>query len=305
METIDQELSYLRIDVTLQHRFAQDKLYVDFNGHYLQPRQPVLLSEIATDDHERRRWIDLLFSSTSWMLVGLQATKVDGTHDIRGLTEISPGLLDKWMEGEITTRIKIPSHATCYKCGQDLEMSFDGKTIEFIDTSSVFCQITRKDLTHSVELDVDCGELVFGNDFRRLFPPVDHEISIFVTERAYVRDYADHGMFHMFVGNSSPGIFQREDGIIIIASAFYEDEEELKEIEKKHGKRLGSVCTDLWWVSAMDAENFVKSRLASDGRISDIDVTVPVTPGRYKMTVYSDIDHDDEDIVYAKIEPIN
>lgn len=292
----NKELQYLRLDVTLGHRFAQDKIAVDFNGHYLQPKTSIFLSEITHEENERKWWWDKLFSGTSWMLMGIEATReMLRTED----SPINTKILDKWLAGVKTTKIRVPTHLICNKCGESLKMSFDGQTLHLTSPDSVFCSIEESDLTFTVELNVDCGELVFGNDFRAFCPDVDHEIETFIGRRSYVKDYAERGMFHVYVGNTCPGVYQDETGIIRIACG---GPDEVGDTER-FGRRMGSICTDLWWFSAMDTATFLAAKLATGGRVSDIGATVPVTPGKYKMTVYDDVNHDESNVVFAKIEP--
>lgn len=291
------KLQYLRLDKTLGHRFAQDLIAVDFNGHFLQPEIPIFLSEITSHEHERKWWWDKLFSGTSRLLIGLEARK--GTFHIEN-NPVDIKLIDKWLAGVKTTRIRIPTHITCNKCGEALKMKFDGQALHLTSSDSASCSIKKPDITFTVDLDVDCGELVFGNDFRAFFPKVGHDIETFAGRRNYVRDYAKHGIFHAYVGNTCPGVYQDESGIIRIAC---EVPDKVGDTER-FGKCMGGICTDLWWFSAMDTATFLKAKLATSESVSDIGATIPVTPGKYKMTVYDDINHDGSNVVFAKIEPI-
>ena len=63
--------------------------------------------------------------------------------------------------------------------------------------------------------------------------------------------YAMHGLMSVSVGNTSPSVFVR-NGQFLVASA--EFDEESGDDRVLAGENLGSITTDLWWVSAIDRE---------------------------------------------------
>lgn len=295
------------LSTVLNHRFSQDLISVNFNGHYRQSDVALLLSQFADDRDEaaRRRWKDLLFGSSGWLmvdialLVALPATDNQGNKFSGGVTQDT---VDMWIVGEESEYLHIPHSLTCFTCGRDLKMYFNGKTLELKGTEPIndICPYASSDLTHTVELDIPSGEIVFGNDFRKMFEePEEYSIEIHHNRKKYVNFYAAAGLFHAYVGNSCPIIFQEERGIITVANV---DPDELGDL--RFGKECGMVTTDLWWFSAMDSAEFIKRRLATEEQLSAIEARVKVTPGRYRMTVYAGVNFDSYEPVYAKIELI-
>lgn len=295
------------LSTVLNHRFSQDLISINFNGHYRQSKVALQLSKFADnrDEDARRRWKSLLFGSSGWLLVNMALLTALPATDDRG-NKISGGIslenMNKWIIGEETEYLHVPHSLTCFTCGRDLKMYFNGKILELTDTESTndICPYAGSDLTHTVELDIPSGEIVFGNDFRGMFEDPEYpSIEIFHNRKKYVDFYADVGMFHAYIGNSCPTIFQEERGIITVANV---DPDELGNL--RFGKECGMITTDLWWFSAMDSAEFIKGRLATEKHLSAIEARVKVAPGRYRMTVYAGVEFDSYEPVYAKIELI-
>src|SRR5690606_29128484 len=79
-----------------------------------------------------------------------------------------------------------------------------------------------------------------------------------------VRHFEKLNILHMFVGNTCPGVFIKDNDILIGNSVVYEyDEKKKEESETDHPayegfKELCGICTDLWWVTAMDYDAYVE-----------------------------------------------
>jgi len=157
-----------------------------------------------------------------------------------------------------------------------------------------------------VEIEVPSGRLIFRNDMRDLFPTTEERFNVNLTsgKKRCEEHYAELGMFHIYVGNTCPGIYQFEDRLVV---GRYDDEvwnsktEEYEEIECPEKENLiGGICTDLWWFSACDYDKFIK-RGGGVNKDWPADVIVDVEPGRYKLTSYYSVSGMDEINDYAVI----
>lgn len=177
-------------------------------------------------------------------------------------------------------------HDYCYVCGKKVEFFIQGKKI-FIDTE---CEYKDGFPEIEVELDVPAGMLIFYNDLRRIFPePPDRYVNYLSEVKLHSEDYAKLGMIHIFTGNTCPRIYQVNDSHLIIGNDYSEDEK----IKNIAGKVVGSICTDLWWYSAVDKDVFEKN---AGMTLDDFDKAeekrgvwtrldrIKVKPGRYKAT---------------------
>ena len=135
-----------------------------------------------------------------------------------------------------------------------------------------------------VEMNVPSGKIIIENDFRELWPEVpdyfdvNETLGLKLTTEAYGR----YGMFHGFVGNSCPSVFQKGD-TFYIGNQGYDDSDEI--IDPLPGKRVGGVITDLWWYCVADLDDY----LARGGKIEKRwsgPTIVDVAPGRYILKHY-------------------
>lgn len=200
----------------------------------------------------------------------------------------------------------------CNECGERLNIRYDGKRL-FTDS---VCEIPGGLKPWTIELDVPSGKLVFENDFRNLFPEAEEDehanVSVNLTKGVKLTEemYAKYGMFHCFVGNTCPGIYKFPDGRVVIGSypdeVYNKDTEEYEPVD--HGVdqySVGSICTDLWWFSAMDHDEYVKRGGDFEKRGWVTPDVVEVEPGRYKLTSYYSCRGYGEDAnEYAVIEKI-
>ena len=90
--------------------------------------------------------------------------------------------------------------------------------------------------------------------------------------------YASHGVVSVFVGNSSPYIWQKDDNIIV-----GRDPWDFQEID---GLFVGSICTDLWWATFIDRsrlEEMVGAEKVAN-MLNDQDIVqFTVQPGIYTL----------------------
>ena len=144
-----------------------------------------------------------------------------------------------------------------------------------------------------VAINVPSGKLVCGNDFREQYPiKEDYYINETLGIKLTIEEYAKMGLFHGYVGNTCPGLYLK-NGQIKIASLNWD-----KKKPKEFGKRVGGICTNLWWYSIADHDDYIKR----GGIIhKNVDV-VKVKPGRYILSHDLERDFDDYPVTFATIE---
>lgn len=183
----------------------------------------------------------------------------------------------------------------CYKCGEEVAFILDLKTKKAVAENECVC--AKGIPPYSVEMDIPSGKIIFANDLRHWIDvAADYDVNYVQGQRRTAEAYAANQMFHFSVGNTCPGIYMK-DGFITIGNPSYNaddddddadvDEDKIaEERAKPYGKKLGSICTDLWWWCGVDYNHFKKvAGKDFDKVVKDHYTTVvKVKPGRYKAT---------------------
>ena len=176
------------------------------------------------------------------------------------------------------------STARCSYCNEYMSETTNGKTLRLTPQA---CPHPNGFAPLQWELNVPSGRLVVANDLRDWFPLSegdDHieSVSSTIGCRNTTEEYAANGLAHGFVGNSCPGVYRLAKGSYTIA-------------QRAKGKKLmSSICTDLWWYSICDADEFAL-RAQRFGSLEDADATViKVKPGVYQFTQPDRESHDQE-----------
>lgn len=208
----------------------------------------------------------------------------------------------------------------CTFCGERLELATDGKHLKVLGKP---CALPEGIPYHDIELNVPSGLLVVDDDLRNWYPrESDRDINELLGKIQMTDDYAEIGLAMGFVGNSSPSLMRvkgEEDKYVIgnYSSTVYDEETDRERKNPKKnpwGKKLATICTDLWWYSVADGDDFAK-RLAhytpemdlhkweNESKGSWTHTTVKVRPGVYRFRWYPDGGDDDESTtLYAEIE---
>lgn len=112
-----------------------------------------------------------------------------------------------------------------------------------------------------------------------------------------------NNIIHISVGNTCPHIFRHEDKIVIGRHDYHEDDFETDEefedfiisTETPNEFDLGSVCTDLWWVTILEYETLIKilarsmtpkeAKLVADKYLEDTfnHTSLTIEPGEYHL----------------------
>lgn len=202
----------------------------------------------------------------------------------------------------------------CHYCGDSMTFKFDNHSISTLGECEKFD-------TYSFEVNVPSGHLVFCD-----WPPFGSEVLISLEDDYQSKNghysinntkgcftcsklYADNDIIHFFVGNTSPCILKDGNNIYVEESGYDDNDEEifLHDVDCE-----GSICTDLWWITAFDLDNYHKLLdnygLSYNEFLEDIDgygyVKVNVNPGVYKCS-YERNNDDNSPHCYVKIEKVN
>lgn len=195
--------------------------------------------------------------------------------------------LSKWVPlGLSEFRVSL---RTCSFCGeQDFGLETNGQKIRIMGPK---CAFPKGLPLTEFELNTPSGKLVVANDLRDLFP-IDEDFDINTTWgcRKTVLAYAAVGLAHAFVGNSCPGVYRCKDGLFKIANPPSTERwngkayVSIKPKPRFEGKEVAGICTDLWWYSLCDHDEFLRrcgrfGRKAEDFRVK----VVKVPSGVYRF----------------------
>lgn len=250
---------------------AVKTLTLDWNGHWKD----------GTAIHEDFRKIVL-----QDVLLNAQAmTKEDAAAFLKAVK--AKKALNYWVPIAITTfrtTLRMCSHCG----GQDFGLETNGK---FLRVMGPKCKYPKGLPKTTFELNVPSGKLVVANDLRDLFP-VDEEFDINTTFgcRRTALAYAAIGLAYACVGNSCPGVYKLTDGTFKIGNPPREEHwngkawVKIKPKPKFDGKKVASICTDLWWYSICDHAEFLRRCKRFKRKTKDFRVdVVKVPPGVYRF----------------------
>lgn len=200
----------------------------------------------------------------------------------------------------------------CPFCGERLQIGFDGKGLVVMADPCPH----PEGLVTEWELNVASGKIVVTNDLRTWFPSDgDHNINLMLGCHLTTLDYAKVGMAHGFVGNTCPGVYRMPGDRYVIGNfreeLWDEDEEEFVPNPKPcpWGEEVAGVCTDLWWFSIVDLEEFQR-RVPHYTPDADVEAflkdrnfhVVDVKPGVYKFRQDQGINRDADEVEFASFE---
>ncbi len=143
------------------------------------------------------------------------------------------------------------------------------------------------------ELNVPSGRLVVANNLRNLFPLIDDDEDFNINTAFGCRQtalaFAEAGLAHAFVGNTCPEVYRCKDGSYKIANMPSNERWDPKKKEYVPVKRpaydgvsLASICTDLWWFSICDHDEYLRRKARIEDRDRNIEV-IDVEPGVYRF----------------------
>jgi hypothetical protein len=168
-----------------------------------------------------------------------------------------------------------------------------------------------------VELDIPSGKIIASDDLRE----PDH---FDVEDENYIdgafgwdlwaKDFATKAnVGYSFVGNTSPVILVKPDGIFRVVKADYDDENVGRPPYEPDDTIIASICTDHWATMITDYQYWLDHGGKTVEELNEpykflVFTVFDVTPGKYRWTVYSHSDgfknHADGRVVYAQLELI-
>jgi hypothetical protein len=124
-----------------------------------------------------------------------------------------------------------------------------------------------------IAINIPSGKIAFDDDLRYIFgdDQPNFELNEILGLKLATEHYGRLGIFHGFVGNSSPSVYQNKNKIAIGCSG------PKRESVGLVGKKVGTIITGLWWYSLMDYDLYVSK--GGDPKVRVINVT----PGRYVL----------------------
>lgn len=182
---------------------------------------------------------------------------------------------------------------TCSMCGEFIYYTYnDNKFIA--KTKQCFEQTP-----YSVELEFPTGTLILADRLEyagELLTHLEEKCGRLHSEKAIrLRSevYAEHNVVHFFVGNTCPRVNQLPNGFSVGRIGLGEEDEEIPFDE---GVEAGYICTDLWWVTAVDFQDYERlaiekfgeeegKRVAAEAK-ECAHVVLQVEPGRYRCDYY-------------------
>jgi hypothetical protein len=196
-------------------------------------------------------------------------------------------------------------HHRCSTCGEPFRVLFTGE--DFIVLNE--CKFPNGPIAQ-MDIPFPSGKIIVENDNRSLFPKAEKDRNIwYLMDTALVgKDYAEEGCAHFYVGNCCPGVYQLGKDKLAVGNP--KERRKTLTIENRRYRNVATVCTDLWWYSMTDFDEWTKRVGAEPKSSASLDI-VTVQPGLYRFThlrhTYQGVvgygDHDAQSL-YTKIERI-
>jgi len=255
--------------------------------------------------------------------------KYDFEHDKeKFIKTLSRDILFEFLRGVPEEKeFIINSSSYCFDCGKYVNYKltsnsltpviFDNNNEPLADDSECF-----KNGVFSVEIAVPSGRLILvdwpvhGKETLSYLDDYNNESmeSINSAKGRFNRSnkYSKENVMHFSVGNSSPSVYYKDDVVYIGRNGYNKNDDEILLVED--AEDVGSICTDLWWVTAFDYEVYKKLVICKIGEENDIDkeygehgygtAQVNVKPGIYRCTHYYETLNSDSDDpqLYTKME---
>ncbi len=195
----------------------------------------------------------------------------------------------------------------CQNCpeGDDLHLETNGAEVRAVGV----CPNPGGLMNHGT-LQVPSGKIICTDDLRCPAPIAnEQDINRRWGQWEMFRDYAAAGQMHGQVGNCSPRVYRCPDGVYVVGN--YDDDtdpdgdgpEPGEAPRLPPGKRVASICTDLWAYSFMDYDEARRRARAFKVNWRELRAgcdVIKVPPGGYAWEHYYPEDRDGRNVTIAK-----
>lgn len=219
----------------------------------------------------------------------------------------------------------------CSECGEFIIYEYDVEKSELLDytRNNETDELERGKCTfvddYSFEIKIPTGTIICKDrlpnsyDMLNRLDNTEHTLNSNLGLKERTLSYATENIFHVFVGNSCPDVFKKDDALYIGHSSNNEDDEcscgkedcdcDYEEYPPVEGAiAIADICTDLWWASIVDVSIYEKLLIDYFGEeqgkaymrgIKPVETNIK--PGVYKCTYNR---HNDfyRPNIYAKLE---
>lgn len=208
--------------------------------------------------------------------------------DAKKLVAAGENGIDEWVE----VNLHLSGVMKCSHCGEtEFGLETNGKVVRIAGKP---CPYPDGLPLTEWELNVPSGKLVVANNLCALFPVIsdDPDINTVLGCRQRALTYAEAGLAHGFVGNTCPGVYLVGSGSGAAYKIATKPHNEVWDgskyvavrTPKFKGKFVASICTDLWWYSICDGDEFDRRVKHFGEKASDFGAkTVRVRPGVYRF----------------------
>ena len=168
------------------------------------------------------------------------------------------------------------------------------------ETGYVLCTVNECEVPNGVDVftsqvSFPSGRIAFGDDLRYAVGDLGSDVvesyNAAVGRYKVYQAYADKNIAYGFTSNTSPNVYlDTETGDIHVANPAFDDFDEDFKGAPETWELLGSICTDLWAYTIMDADDFA----ATGAEVKDYGWMkkpefAEVPAGTYEVTHYSDL----------------
>lgn len=196
----------------------------------------------------------------------------------------------------------------CTYCGEKPELELDetGKVpvVRAVDACPAIDGVRTE-----FYLKVPSGKIVVDDTLRGVYELPDEienkmlSLNTEVGQRQLSLAMAAIGCAHGFVGNTCPGFYRVGEDRYVVANPGYTSRDEEIPVG---GDQLAGICTDLWWYSIADLDDYVARGGVIDKLGPEI---VEIRPGTYRFTHHTGerrFNRDDysKPTIYADIERV-
>lgn len=183
----------------------------------------------------------------------------------------------------------------CPECSEQIALEFNGKHFRCCNP----CKYPKGMPPYDIFLNVPSGKMVVANDLREYFPVIgDYSVNYAEGCKKTTEMYAAVGMAHAMVLSTCPSMYKVSDRKFVIGVGTERNR------PVKGARQVASICTDLWWYSIVDYDQFVaRAGREPQGTWEQI---VKVEPGvyRFRHRFHQVNDEDPRPQIYTHIDRV-